>query len=150
MVYFTFAIFFAFNFSLWFMLPALLLRNIIKPGKKKKDKNFKFDYVIYSTLSVIYGLSYLMFYKLFLLRNWEFRCLLDLNNNEMHTRLSMIRSRRLLHFPNLSNHKTHLSLSFLQNRGLLCFSNLSNRKTYHSLSLLKNSKVLRSLDFRNN
>ena len=65
MVYFTFAIFFAFNFSLWFMLPALLLRNITKPGKKKKDKNIKHDYVIYTALSVLYGLSFLMFYNAF-------------------------------------------------------------------------------------
>ena len=65
MMVFTFAIFFAFNFSLWFMLPALLLRNITKPGRKKKDKNIKLDYVVYTALSVLYGLSYLMFYNAF-------------------------------------------------------------------------------------
>ena len=48
MVYLTFAMFFAFNFSLWFMLPALLLKNIIKPGRKKKDKHIKFDYIIFN------------------------------------------------------------------------------------------------------
>lgn len=65
MVYLTFAIFFAFNFSLWFMLPALLLKNITKPSRKKKDKNIKFDYIIYSALTVIYCLSYLIFYSIF-------------------------------------------------------------------------------------
>ena len=63
MIYLTFAIFFAFNFSLWFMLPALLLKNIIKPGKRKKDKHIKFDYILYSVLSIIYCFIYLFFYR---------------------------------------------------------------------------------------
>lgn len=66
MVYLTFAMFFAFNFSLWFMLPALLLKNIIKPGRKKKDKHIKFDYIIYSVLSIIYCFIYMFFYRVFL------------------------------------------------------------------------------------
>ena len=65
MIFFSFCIFFAFNFSLWFMLPALLLKNIVKPGKRKRDKHIKIDYIIYGALTVLYCLSYLIFFGIF-------------------------------------------------------------------------------------
>lgn len=65
MMFLSFAIFFAFNFSLWFMLPALLLKNIIKPGRKKHDKHIKMDYIVYGALSILYCLSFLIFYSIF-------------------------------------------------------------------------------------
>ena len=65
MYYFAFAIFFALNFSLWFIVPALLLRNIVKPGRKRKDKNLRNYYVIYGFLSIIYIFIYILFYRYF-------------------------------------------------------------------------------------
>ena len=65
MMILSFGIFFAFNFSLWFMLPALILKNIIKPGRKKHDKHIKIDYIIYGAFSILYCLSFLVFYSVF-------------------------------------------------------------------------------------
>lgn len=65
MMYLAFAIFFAFNFSLWFTLPALILKAITKKGRKKKDKSIKNDYIVYGTLSGIYVLVYGMYFKYF-------------------------------------------------------------------------------------
>ena len=45
MVFFAFAIFFALNFSLWYMLPSFLLKSLTKTTKKK-DKEIRNDYVI--------------------------------------------------------------------------------------------------------
>lgn len=65
MIYFAFAIFFAFNFSLWYILPALLLKAITPDGKKKKDKKIKNDYIVYAALAGIYVFAYLMYFKYF-------------------------------------------------------------------------------------
>ena len=65
MVYFAFAIFFAFNFSLWYILPALLLKALTPEGKKKKDKKIKNDYIVYGALTGIYIFAYLMYFKYF-------------------------------------------------------------------------------------
>lgn len=65
MIYFAFAIFFALNFSLWFIFPALILKAITKPGRKKKDKNIKNDCVVYSALTAIYVFAYIMFFRYF-------------------------------------------------------------------------------------
>lgn len=65
MVYLAFAIFFAFNFSLWFILPALLLKAITPQGKKKKDKKIKNDYIVYAALAGIYIFAYIMYFKYF-------------------------------------------------------------------------------------
>lgn len=65
MIYFYFAIFFALNFSLWFMLPSFVLKGISKPSRKKKDKTIKNDYIIYGALTILYVFIYLMFFKYF-------------------------------------------------------------------------------------
>lgn len=68
MIYFSFALFFAFNFSIWFMLPSFLLKSLVKPKKiKSKNKLIKHDFVIYSTLTIIYILVYLLYYRYFYL-----------------------------------------------------------------------------------
>lgn len=65
MYYLAFAVFFAFNFSLWFILPALLLKLITKVGRKKKDKKIKNDYIVYGALAGIYIFSYIMYFYYF-------------------------------------------------------------------------------------
>ena len=65
MLYFAFAIFFALNFSIWFMLPAFLLKSITKPVRKKKDKSIKNDCIVYGVLTTIYGISYILFFRYF-------------------------------------------------------------------------------------
>lgn len=64
MIFFAFAIFFALNFSLWYMLPSFLLKSLTKTTKKK-DKEIRNDYVIYLALTGIYILIYTMFYRYF-------------------------------------------------------------------------------------
>lgn len=66
MLYFSFALFFAFNFSIWFMLPSFLLKSLVKPKNiKSKNKIIKHDFIIYSTLTLIYILVYLLYYRYF-------------------------------------------------------------------------------------
>lgn len=65
MMYLAFAIFFALNFSLWFIFPALILKAITKTSKKKKNKNIKNYYIVYSAFTGIYVLVYLMFFRYF-------------------------------------------------------------------------------------
>ena len=65
MYYFAFAIFFALNFSLWFIIPALVLKNTIKPSKSKKEKKLNHYLFIYVILSLIYIFIYFLFYRYF-------------------------------------------------------------------------------------
>ncbi|MBQ7105478.1 MAG: hypothetical protein IJN90_06440 [Bacilli bacterium] len=66
MMYLGFALFFAFNFSLWFMLPSFLFKSITKKKNiKRKDKVIKHDFIIYSTLTVLYIMIYLLYYRYF-------------------------------------------------------------------------------------
>lgn len=60
-----FLIFFAFNFSLWFLLPTLLLKSIIKKGRKKKDKTINKYYIVFSFFSILYSIGYTLFYRYF-------------------------------------------------------------------------------------
>lgn len=64
MIFFAFAIFFALNFSLWYMLPSFLLKSLTKTTKRK-DKEIRNDYVIYFALTGIYILIYTMFHRYF-------------------------------------------------------------------------------------
>ena len=64
MMIFAFLIFFALNFSLWYMLPSFLLKSLTKTVKKK-NKEIRNDYVIYFALTGIYILIYTMFYRYF-------------------------------------------------------------------------------------
>lgn len=65
MYYFNFSIFFVLNFALWVILPALVLRNMVKPEKRKKDDNFDNKLIAYGGLSIIYILIYVVFYRYF-------------------------------------------------------------------------------------
>ncbi len=64
MYYFAFALFFALNLSLWFILPSLLLKNIIIT-ERKKDKKIKTELLIYGGLTIVYLLIYILLYRYF-------------------------------------------------------------------------------------
>ena len=65
MYYLAFAIFFALNFSLWFIIPSFTLRYIIRPGRKRKDANLNNELFIYGFLTALYILIYILFYRYF-------------------------------------------------------------------------------------
>lgn len=64
MYYFAFALFFALNLSLWFILPSLLLKNITIT-ERKKDKKIKTELLIYGGLTIVYLIIYILFYRYF-------------------------------------------------------------------------------------
>ncbi len=65
MYYFAFAIFFALNFSLWYIIPSLGLKYITKVGRKRKDKKLNTEIAAYAIVTVLYVVIYIMFYRYF-------------------------------------------------------------------------------------
>lgn len=65
MYYLAFAVFFALNFSLWFVLPSLALKGIVKPSRKRKDENLKLYLFLYGVLCLVYAVIYILFYHHF-------------------------------------------------------------------------------------
>lgn len=64
MIVFEFLIFFALNFSLWYMFPCFLVKSLVKKTKKA-NKEIKNDYIIYLALTIIYVFIYSLFYRYF-------------------------------------------------------------------------------------
>ena len=64
MIIFEFLIFFALNFSLWYMFPCFLLKSLTKISKRK-NKGIRNDIIIYLAITGIYILIYTMFYRYF-------------------------------------------------------------------------------------